>query len=320
MKTEAREKRGQRELKGRLIGSTYWDCTEARRTRLASVEAVRMLLFAVVGKPVGHSLSPQMHRAAFRALGIEAEYLRVECEVQELGGLASAVRAGALHGVNITIPHKRAAFELADDASEEARLLGVANTWVQDCGRVVAHNTDGAGFLMGLQEIELDPEGSAVVLGAGGAARSISLALSRQGREVTVLARRPQLVQESFRLLGADVLLWDGESAARAARSAALVVNATPVGMEPDTEAVPDFPLGNLRAGAVVYDIVYRPRRTAWLRAAEAKGLGTVDGVQMLAGQGATSLELWLGRPAPFSAMLAALETSLEKAPGDAPE
>lgn len=303
-----------------MLGSTCWDCTETRRMAPAHVEVHRMLLFAVVGKPVGHSLSPQMHRAAFHALGIEAEYLRVECEAHELVGLAAAVSAGALAGVNITIPHKRAAFELADEASEEAKLLGVANTWARRDGAVLAHNTDGAGFLMGLQGVDLDTSGSAVILGAGGAARAICLALSRRGHRVVVLARDPDRVQHDFRLLGGELRHWDGETALRAAREAALVVNATPVGMEPDCEAVPAFPLGNLRPAAVVYDIVYRPRRTAWLRAAEARGLRTVDGVKMLAGQGAASLELWLGRPAPLSAMLAALESSLEKAPGVAPE
>ncbi|MEP0767228.1 MAG: shikimate dehydrogenase [Fimbriimonadia bacterium] len=280
------------------------------------VETKRMLLFAVVGKPIGHSLSPQMHRAAFHALGIEAEYLRVECDPHEVGGLAAAVRTGALAGVNITIPHKRAAFELADEASAEAKLLGVANTWVRRDSKVVAYNTDGAGFLMGLRDIELDAEGSTVILGAGGAARAICLALSRQRRRVVVLSRHPDEARDDFRLLGGEVTQWDGERAATAARTAALVVNATPVGMEPDFEAIPAFPLGNLRPDAVVYDIIYRPRRTAWLRAAEARGLRTVDGVRMLAGQGAASLELWLGRPAPLKAMLAALESSLEKAPG----
>ncbi len=292
-----------------------------------------MKLFAILGRPVSHSLSPEMHRAAYRELGIEAEFMRIDCGPDEVPRIAELVRRGVLAGANITLPHKVAALDLADEASEETRLLGAANTWVGAGGRLVAHNTDGIGFLSGLKSPHPNPppqagegaktggpqagegisagEGSpnALVLGAGGAARAICLALQCDGWQVKVAARNPEKAAAVFSALGCVLIRWDKSHLEAIAPSLNLVVNSTPIGMEPHEGDKPDFPLRNLPPNAIVYDIVYRPRRTAFLSEAEQLGLTVVDGLEMLVGQGAKAFELWFGIPAPVAAMRkAALE------------
>jgi shikimate dehydrogenase len=252
-----------------------------------------------------------MHRVAYRALGIDAEYLRIDCDEDELPAVANLVRRGVLAGANITVPYKTQAFELADGASEEARLLRAANTWVRDHDQLVAHSTDGPGFLKGLGTVPPPRRKKALILGAGGAARAVCLALSRTGWDVTVAARTPEKAAGVFAPLGGTLKRWDEAFFEKVAPSLGLLVNATPVGMTPRENEAPQFPFGNLQAGSVVYDVVYRPGQTLALRTAAALSLVTVGGVRMLVGQGARSFELWFGRPAPEAEMLAAVEGRL---------
>lgn len=267
-----------------------------------------MRLFAVLGHPVLHSLSPPMHRAAYQALGIDAEYVRLECEEDEVERIADLVRTGVLSGANITIPYKEAAFRLADGAAGHSEKLGSANTWVLQDGKLIAHSTDGAGFMMGLATAPQPPVKSALILGNGGAARAIALALTDNGYQVEVAARDAASAAKIFPTLGANVIEW--AEVTDHLPETGLLVNATPLGMLDRTS--PEVEFGNLRTGAVVYDIVYRPKMTGLLRSAEAAGFATVGGAKMLVGQGAKAFELWFGIPAPMDQMQIAVSTLLE--------
>ncbi|WP_412069508.1 shikimate dehydrogenase [Rubrivirga sp. IMCC43871] len=272
----------------------------------------RTRLAVLLGDPVGHSLSPTIHNAAFQAQGIDAVYLA--CAV-EAGRLASAVEGlaalGAL-GANVTIPHKQTALALAGEATPTARALGAANTLVRTEAGWRADNTDVAGFLTPLDAHRQRLAGaSVVVLGAGGAARAVVYAaLAELGARVTIAARR----REQGEALAADLravgpVAVTGLDDTAAIRDATLVVNATPLGMGGERMPVD---ASALHAGQIVYDLVYRPAVTPLLAAAQAAGGTTIGGLPMLLGQAAASYRQWTGRDFPLDtacrAALAALD------------
>ncbi|HEX8796597.1 MAG TPA: shikimate dehydrogenase [Polyangiaceae bacterium] len=257
------------------------------------------LRFALVGDPVAHSKSPRMHAAAFRAMGLPHTYEAIRVTADELPAAVHALRSGAFAGFNVTVPHKLAATRLAD----EAHTFGTdaTNTLVRTADRrIVAHNTDVTALREELGSFGRN-DGRALVLGSGGAARAALAALAALGvKDVAVRARTPgPLVTQP----------WEPspESEARTC----LVVQATTAGMNggPPGEVAADVVAWDaLPADAAVLDVVYAPAETPFLRAAARRGLPRRNGLGMLARQGAAALELWLGRPAPLDAMLAALE------------
>ena len=262
-------------------------------------------LVALLGDPVGHSVSPAVHNAAFRAEGVDAVYLASRVPS---GRLVDAVRGlwalGGL-GANVTIPHKRAVLDLAVSASETARALGAANTLVRTGGGWHADNTDVAGFLAPLDAHRRPLAGAAVVvLGAGGAARAVAYAALtelRPGR-LTVVARRPEQAERLVRDLAplaaeTETRALHPTDAGPAVRDAALVVNATPVGM--GDGASPWADAGDLHAGQVVYDLVYRPAVTPLMRAASGRGATVIGGLPMLLAQAAGGYRQWTGRDLP---------------------
>jgi shikimate dehydrogenase len=268
--------------------------------------------FAVVGDPVGHSKSPLMHQAAFRALGLPHTYEAVRATAAEFPSVVAAVREGRWDGLNVTIPHKERALLLADAVDATAAAAGVANTLVRAAdGRVVAHNTDIPGLAEELRALTGGaPLGGAraLILGSGGTARAAWSALSGPLglRDIAVRARSP-------RALGAEAAVrlqpWVPSPPSEA--TTLIVVQATSAGM---TGADPGEPVAAVVAwealpdDAVALDVIYAPAETPFLRAARARGLRCDNGFGMLARQGALALELWLGEKAPLSAMRAALE------------
>lgn len=276
----------------------------------------------VVGWPVEHSVSPAMHNAAYAALGLDWCYLPFPVPPERLPEAIAGVRALGLAGVNVTVPHKQALLALMDELTPAAAAIGAANTVIARDGRLIGHNTDAAGFLRALREAGCEPAGiTALVLGAGGAARAVVYALLEAGARVTVLnrtvARAEALARDLSRGADGEVRAASLDLAALRplAPQARLVVNATSVGMwragdagagaSPWPEALP-FP-----EDAMAYDLVYNPRETAFMRQARAAGARAVNGLGMLVHQGAEAFERWTGVAAPVEVMARACERAL---------
>lgn len=271
-------------------------------------------LVGLIGHPVRHSLSPALVNAAFREMGLDWAF--VVCEVTPDRG-ADAVRgAGALgfRGLSVTMPHKAAAAATVDELSGAAAALDAVNCVAWSDGRSQGHNTDGAGFLASLaEESGREVAGCAcAVLGAGGAARSIIRALADAGAGEVMVVNRTEATAVSASGVAPGV--------ARVATvdelaGASIVVNATSVGMadadRPGNVDSTPIDVGILDDDALVADIVYHPRRTALLAAAESRGLATLGGLGMLVHQAAAAVAIWTGREAPVSTMRAAAEAAL---------
>ena len=249
----------------------------------------------IIGWPVSHSLSPEMHNAAFRALGLDYIYEKLEARPEELAAaLAKLRRDPDFAGANITVPHKKTAAALADELDSGARTSGSVNTLVCRAGRLVGYSTDGAGYLAGLRADNIDPGDKNIVLfGNGGAAQSIIPVLQPLAKKLTIVARhspRP------------DIGVAD------------IVINATSVGMSPHTDATilpePEL-LAQIYAGQVFADIVYSPRQTLFLKNAAARGAAIHEGWHMLLWQGALAFKLFTGQPAPVEIMRKALLAKL---------
>jgi shikimate dehydrogenase len=257
-------------------------------------------LAAVIGSPVRHSLSPAIHNAGFAEAGLDWAFVALEVAPGDCARALDGMRALGLGGLSVTTPHKDDVAALVDERSPDADALGAVNCVVPvEGGRLRGENTDGAGFVAALREAGVEPAGlRCCVLGAGGAARSVVLALARSGAaEVAVVNRTPAKGEVAAALAGTAGRLGDATDVA----GADLVVNATSVGMG-GTGQLPLDP-GSLRAGQVVAELVVHPVRTPLLAAAEAAGCVGVDGVGMLVHQAAVAFEAWTGAPAPVAAM-----------------
>jgi shikimate dehydrogenase len=251
--------------------------------------ATRVL--AVIGDPVGHSLSPLMHNGWIEDHGLDAVYVALPLRSDQPAAAIRALGSFGLAGANVTIPHKEAAARAADRS--EAPAANVLR-WERD-GSLSAFNTDGAGFLDALDEAAPNWRGrvrSALVLGAGGAAVAIGQALAQHVEQIRFANRTAdRAAAAASGLRHGGVTSWDELPAAFAA--ADLVVQATALGMEGQPSR--DWPLSHCRAGAIAVDIVYRPLETGFLRAARSSGLVAVDGLGMLIHQGARAFDLWFG-------------------------
>lgn len=271
-------------------------------------------LAGVIGDPVRHSLSPEIHNAAFRELGLDWVY--VALPVPAGGGAAAveAMRTLGIDGLSVTMPHKADVAGAVDELTPAAQALGVCNCLYRDAdgGRIIGHSTDGDGFVSAFTgRFDRTPQGlSFLVAGAGGAARSIVEALGRAGAgEIVVANRTVERAASAAALASQATVVSDGPTElAEAAGAADVIVNTTSIGMEggPDPTGVP-IPVEAIRADHRVVDIVYQPRVTPLLAAAKAVGAETDDGVAMLIGQAALAFELWTGSEAPLEAMTAAV-------------
>ncbi len=268
----------------------------------------------LLGHPLGHSVSPAMHNAAFRAVGLDWRYELLETPREKLPEVIAHLRADDCVGANVTIPHKEAVTALLDDVTDTARTIGAVNAIVKRDGKLIGENTDGYGFFQSLCDAQVDPHGARVViLGAGGAARTAAFALGEAGvASICILNRTPSrgdALADSLRAHFPQLVL--GVDAIDNVKHADIIVNATSVGMSPRADESPmphgvDFP-----RGALVFDLVYRPMRTQFLREAERAGARTIGGLAMLAHQGAAAFELWTGREAPIEVMFEAAQRAL---------
>ena len=269
----------------------------------------------IIGFPIGHSISPVFQQAALDHCGIDATYQAREVAPEQVGRFIQGLRESGYLGINVTLPHKEAVIPHLDEVDEWATEAGAVNTIVNRDGRLTGHNTDGYGFLQGLKYGgNFEPRGRRVLLlGAGGAARGVVLALAREGVQEIVVANRTLGRAEALVRVAqgrgvssqAIPLEWNGLSLA--AVQADLIVNCTTLGMThgPDASASPLL-RHQIPPTALVYDLVYNPLETALLREAAHAGAGTLGGIQMLVHQGAASFQMWTGQPAPVEVMLAA--------------
>ena len=284
------------------------DLTDDRRPPISG----ETRLAAVIGAPVRHSLSPTLLNAAFVEAGLDWHFMALEVAEGQSGEALDAVRALGLAGLSVTMPHKAAVAAAVDHRTEQAEVLGAVNCVVVEGDRLVGHNTDGDGFLDGLRhDTGFDPTGRrTVVLGAGGAARAVILALARAGAaEGAVVNRTASRAEVAAGLAGPVGRVVGPDELSDTVAAADLVVNATSVGMT-DDGAMPVDP-ESVAIGTVVVDLIYHPPETAWLAALRGRGIEAHNGLSMLVFQAAHAFRLWTGSEAPVAVMDAAARAVL---------
>jgi shikimate dehydrogenase len=269
----------------------------------------RTRVYAIIGSPVEHSLSPAMHNAGFAAEGLNALY--VAFEVEELAAAMAGVRALGVAGLSVTVPHKVAVMRYLDRLDEAARQVGAVNTVVVEGGALVGYNTDVAGAMRALEPHLGSFAGRrCLIIGAGGAARAIGFGLWQRGADLIIANRSV----ERGRALAADLACRFVPLSEVLSVSCDCVIQATTVGMAPGPDRSP-VPPQLLRPGMVAMDIVYKPLRTRFLRDAEERGCTPISGLDMLLEQAVEQFRLWTGRT-PREALAAALREAMRGAEG----
>ncbi len=275
---------------------------------------------AVIGDPIGHSRSPQMHNPALQSCGIDAQYIRVQVPVGQVAAAFRQFAACGFLGVNITIPHKFEALDAVDVLDPLARQLGAVNTLAIRAGRLHGYNSDGPGFLRSVKEaFGADIQDLRVlILGAGGGAgRAVAVQSALSGCQKLLLVNRSHAKAEAvageIRALGVGaevaVVPWHDGALREALAGVDLIVNATSLGMKPGDAAL--FPQDALQARHLVFDMVYRADgETPLLAEARLAGAQTVGGLSLLLHQGAISFEHWFDRPAPLKVMREGLQNA----------
>jgi shikimate dehydrogenase len=287
----------------------------------------------LIGWPLMYSLSPAIHQEGLRALGLKGEYLLYPVPPLPEGNAALSIlfekiRARQMDGLNVTIPHKQSVLSFLDTLTPLARATGAVNTIFREGDRLVGDNTDVSGFVKDVEILlnrSIDPSVSALILGAGGAARAVVYGLVHAGGSVTIAARRLEQAQQllsSFSQddpgMRANYIPLDALSIREWLNSQppALIVNTTPVGMSPNEDSCP-WPEGvRLPGNACLYDLIYHPAETLLMRSAKTAGLKTSNGIGMLVKQAAAALEHWTSKPSPIQAMEAVVLSGGNPEPG----
>lgn len=280
-----------------------------------------MMRLAIIGDPIGHSISPAIYNAAFHAMGIDAIYEAWLTPREAVRGAIEKLGADDMLGMNVTVPHKEAVLDLLDEVEAGARAIGAVNCIRKEAGRLIGHNTDKVGFVESLRNAGFEPPGKrALVVGVGGSARAVSVGLIEAGATGLVLAgRRPEAVAalaahlRTFRPgLEVEEVNMQGAAFREAVARADLIVNCTPIGMYGSgSEAASPVPAELLRPGLWVCDLVYNPPQTQLLRDAETAGANSVGGLEMLVLQAVESVRLWTGREPPVDIMRTAARGAL---------
>jgi len=262
---------------------------------------------AVIGDPVRHSLSPTLHNAGFRHLGLDWTYVALPVAAGSGEAAVDAMRVLGIDGLSVTMPHKAAVARVVDRLSPAAARLGAVNCVQRSGDELVGHNTDGAGFVQSVRaQLGFEPHGKpVVVLGAGGAAVAVIAALAEAGADVAVVNRSRDRAERAVEIAGPAARVGvEGDIS-----EAELVVQATSLGMN-SADPLPCDP-GYLRHGQCIAELIYHPARTPFLDAATAGGLTGVNGVGMLLYQAGEQFELWTGEQAPIDVMATAVGLSL---------
>jgi len=269
-------------------------------------------VFAVIGDPIDHTLSPAMHNAAFEHLRLDYVFLAFRVTPDEIEKALQGVRALGIRGLNVTMPHKHAVTEFIDEADATVKFLRSANTVLNQRGRLRGFNTDGVGAVKALKNSGLDLIGKKVLLlGAGGAAKAIAFTLTKEVDEICILNRDGMKARELADILEpfGKRVVGDELSPKRIQQElhdSDVLINATPVGMTPnafESLVKPSW----LKTSLYVMDIVYNPNETKLIQEAKAVGAKVITGVEMLLHQGAASFEIWTQCKAPIDVMRNAL-------------
>ena len=260
--------------------------------------------YGVIGDPVGHSLSPLMHNAAFAARHKNAVYLPFH--VRDLSDFIAALDPFRIAGFSVTLPHKERILRYLDDCDPLAAEIGAVNTVVVRAGKLCGYNTDFAGVLRAIERRLPLSSRSVLLIGAGGAARAAAFALARASAAVSIWARRPRPARALARAVGGEAI--DRREIGRQSFDA--IVNCTPVGMHPGGGSPLESRELNCR---LVMDLIYRPLKTELLRRAERLGIETISGVDMFVAQGVAQWELWMGESAPETVMRRVVLGALQK-------
>ncbi len=277
-------------------------------------------IVGIIGYPLGHSISPAMHNAAYQELGLDYEYIPFEVEPADLPQALPGLRALHIAGFNVTIPHKETIIPLLDDVTKLARTIGAVNTVVNQDGELIGYNTDGPGFLESLQEdAGFEAAGKrAVVLGAGGASRAVATMLAEAGAASLVISDifedKAKELAEYTDGLSHTKCGWskpDSQLLRSEIEQADLLVNTTPLGMHPDVNKSPLPEKLKLPKNLLVYDLVYNPAETKLLKTAKAAGCRAVSGLGMLVRQGALAFTVFTGEEAPIETMWSAAKKAL---------
>ena len=278
--------------------------------------------FGLIGYPLGHSLSPQIHGAALHALGVSGEYRLYQIPPlpdgkDDLASLLNRVRAGEIHGLNVTIPHKQNVIPLLDEFTPTAKTIGAVNTIFMRGDVLVGDNTDAPGFWGDVSQRfngQTFERSKALVLGSGGGARAVIYALLTHGFQVTISARCQD--QEEAETLKNDlsvvsnqieIIYLETDYSKLNMDQFSLLVNCTPVGMHPLDDASPWPADLSFPQDTIVYDLVYNPRETLFVKQARAAGLRASTGLGMLIEQAALAFERWTGLEAPRAVMMDAV-------------
>ncbi len=270
-------------------------------------------LTACFGKPVAENPTQVMIEAAYRHHGMPWRYLTIEVDPANLGDAVRGARAMGFAGFNCTIPHKVSVIQHLDGLGESASLMGAVNCVVRRGDKLIGENTDGKGFVTALRELT-DPAGKNVVMfGAGGAARAIGVEMALAGaNRITIVNRGEQRGRELDNLLktktkvACKFVSWNGEYAIPVGTD--VVINATSIGLFPDSDARLALNIENLKPGMIVADVIPNPPRTRLIRDAAARGCTVIDGLGMLVNQGVIGVEYWTGVKPDAGVMRKALE------------
>jgi shikimate dehydrogenase len=273
---------------------------------------------AIIGDPVEHSLSPLMHNAAFKKLGLNLVYVAFTVTSTELKDSVLGAKSLGLKGLNVTMPHKNAIINYLDEIDSSAKSIGAVNTILCNQGKLIGYNTDGTGAMIALHENGVDPqEKKLVLLGAGGAAKAIAYKATQDVEELVILnrtAEKAKKLAERLKGLGAKVkggtLTLDNLD--EELPTADILVNTTSVGMYPKIDSSP-VPSGLLHSDLSIMDIIYNPLETKLLKDAKSVGAKVISGLEMLLYQGAVAFEIWTDCPAPLDVMRKAALNELEK-------
>jgi shikimate dehydrogenase len=265
---------------------------------------------ALIGYPLGHSISPAMHNAAYRSLGLDYEYVALEVPPDELLKAVEGLRALHFAGFNVTIPHKENVVPLLDEVTPLARKIGAVNTVQNQEGKLIGFNTDGPGFIESLhEEARFNPKGKKmVILGAGGAGRAVAITLlENEAREIVFY----DIIAEKAERLAEYINQKASQDLQKEINQADLLINCSPIGMHPKTGESPLPESIKLHRKLMVYDLVYNPAETKLLKSAKEAGAKAVSGLGMLVRQGALAFTVFTGKPAPLKVMFEAAQESL---------